>query len=134
MTQYWPSLIHPYYLSFWVREWNKHGSASPLDPLDYFRRTIQLMKGMDLVDTLRGAGLIPSQNGSTYPKSRYKNAISAVTQTTSVILKCYSSVIGDLLEEVMFCTDNAARNFIACNDDDLRADNCGPNVTFLVRQ
>lgn len=86
------------------------------------------------MDVLKEAGIEPSLNGTTYPKSRYRNAINAVTRSKSVIFKCYSSIIGDLLEEVMFCTDKQARNFIPCSNDELRAEKCGPNIKFIVRR
>nr|QHA79789.1 S13-ribonuclease [Citrus cavaleriei] len=131
MNRYWKSLLRRNTELFWVHEWKKHGSAFPHEPLDYFRRTVKLMKRMNLLSTLKAGGVEPRT--TSYPKSKYKDAIKAVTSSDNVILKCAYNETGYLLQEVMLCTDYEAETFIECNSYEMFEENCGPDIIFPPR-
>ncbi|KAL9451836.1 hypothetical protein AB3S75_013417 [Citrus x aurantiifolia] len=129
MQYYWPGLTKKD-LNLWKDQWFAHGSDSPLVPLDYFQRTIQLRKLVDLVKALRDVGIVPRYKGFTHHKSTYRQGIMKITGHNNTILKCYSSKRGHLLSEVMLCVDADARNFIDCNPEEFQQQNCGPDILF----
>lgn len=131
MHTYWKSLGRRNSELFWVHEWEKHGISSPYNPLEYFRMTIKLMKRMNLLSALKTQGVEPAT--TSYPMSRYKDAINAVTHSDSVILKCARNATGYFLQEVIICTDYVAKKFIACNRNDMNEENCGKNIIFPPR-
>merc|ERR1711988_162666 len=55
----WPSFGHPNE-SFWSHEFQKHGTCSNMDELDYFKAALKLRDDADVMAKLKSAGITPS--------------------------------------------------------------------------
>ncbi|XP_044490977.1 extracellular ribonuclease LE-like [Mangifera indica] len=77
MEKSWPSLACPSSdgFSFWSHEWDKHGtcSESVLNQHDYFQAALDLKNQVDILQTLKTAGVEP--NGEFYSLESIKDAI-----------------------------------------------------------
>lgn len=91
------------------------------------------MKMANLQDALKKGGVVPG--GSSYPKSRFVDAIMAVNNNRTPILWCGHKNQKLVLMEVIICVDGQAKNFISCNKDELPQDRCkGPKIWFLNKK
>ncbi|XP_044490657.1 ribonuclease 1-like isoform X2 [Mangifera indica] len=130
MEKSWPSLACPSSdgLSFWSHEWNKHGtcSESVLNQHDYFQAALDLKNQVDILQTLKTAGIEP--NGESYSLESIKDAIKEESGYTPRI-ECNTDESGNhQLYQIYLCVDTSASNFIECPV--FPKGNCGSNIEF----
>jgi len=100
LTQNWPNYEGDEE-SFWTLEWNKHGTCSNMQPLDYFKLALEIYARKDLQKILKDANL---SHGNSWNKS---DIVAAIKTSTSVepALSCEGR--GDL-SEIRLCLDKSA--------------------------
>nr|UZS39595.1 S2-RNase [Citrus x limon] len=137
MEKYWPSLTtrnRTRRQNFWIYQWQAHGSAQTviLEPLEYFRKAMQLTMYTDLRNTLNAKGI--AANGTSYAKTDFRKAIREKTGHTP-ILSCISTNDGErALKEVTLCVNYKATNFIPCNQRSISTESCRQeNIKFPTR-
>ncbi|KAL3675728.1 hypothetical protein R1sor_025676 [Riccia sorocarpa] len=112
LNQYWPSLSCPTSDStgFWKHEWERHGSCSSLNQHDYFKKTLALVKSVDLLKALQGAGMEPNIE-NTYDVLDVQHTLRHSIGKTPGI-QCNKRQTQ--LFQVYICVDVYAENFIEC--------------------
>lgn len=91
---------------FWSHEWSKHGTCStPVakTQLDYFSKTLNTFKTVNLLSMLTDASIVP---GSSYSSSDVLSALGG-----RAIIGCKSGK----LSEVAFCLDKDDLSVISCD-------------------
>jgi ribonuclease T2 len=94
--------------SFWYHEWAKHGTCiSTLEPscytdhkateevVDYFRKAVDLFKGLPSYEWLKAAGIEPSTT-KTYTFSQIQAALAVNRPGVEVTLGCKSGVFNEI--------------------------------------
>ncbi|XP_044491068.1 ribonuclease 1-like [Mangifera indica] len=131
MKKSWPSLACPSSdgLSFWSHEWEKHGtcSESVLNEHDYFQASLNLKNQVDLLQTLKTAGIEP--NGESYSLESIKDAVEKGSGYTPWI-ECNTDRSGNSqLYQIYLCVDASASNFIECPVFP-KGKKCGSQIEF----
>jgi len=127
METFWPNLMtdRPGY-DFWTHEYEKHGTcAESLPDLStehkYFEKTLNLRNDMNVLESLEGVGVVPS-NTDTYSLKQFRDGFDIVTKTGGACeIKCaqgdlgmaYGDIDVQYIIEVMCCLDKEFQ-FIDC--------------------
>ncbi|KAK2791366.1 ribonuclease T2-like [Emmonsiellopsis sp. PD_33] len=93
--------------SFWAHEWNKHGTCiSTLEPdcytdyapqeevVDYFRKSVELFKGLDSYNILANASIVPDSS-KTYTFEEIQEALSSA-HGQEVTINCDGDNLNEL--------------------------------------
>lgn len=86
--------------SFWLHEWTKHGSCvtPAITSNQYFSKALGLFSTLNILNTLKAAGISPSSN--TITKDSFIKALKY-----SVDISCLTYNSKSYLNEVRFCFD-----------------------------
>ncbi|EEF49431.1 extracellular ribonuclease LE [Ricinus communis] len=110
----WPDLLRGDNTNFWSREWQKHGTCSGLKLADYFKNSINLVKGINILKTLDNAGIRP--DNKNYRIVDIKKAVKIAQNKQPLQLepsiKCNVNTKGEIqLHEIRLCVNKAGKQF-----------------------
>lgn len=133
LNEYWPSLFSRDNTGFWSHEWLKHGTCAKNAPnlrgeLSYFNSTLNLLKSMPIMETLKAASIVPSMT-KVYQANDVQNVLRQVHKASRVQIDCdleHDSRI-PVLTGINFCFDTSM-NPIDCSPSKSR---CSREVRFL---
>lgn len=115
LDEYWPSLISRDNYRFWSHEWLKHGTcaknvASISGQYNYFSSTVDRVKRMQILDTLKAAGIVPSKS-RYYSAVDIQNALRQIHGASKVQIDCdyeHDQPI-PILKGINFCFDSSMK-------------------------
>ena len=119
LNTYWFSYFDHDSKSFWKHEWLKHGTCARDVSLlkgekRYFSSTIDLMKKLPILDTLKKANIMPSKS-KVYIGTEFQSALNQISQGKTVQINCdyehYQPI--PILTGINFCFDTNLK-FINC--------------------
>lgn len=97
----WPDLYKNDSVSFWQKEWNKHGTCSNMPQLEYFDQTLALNDLYPLTQWLQNSKVEP---GKEYSKENVLQALSSHFPSNSISFHCSNSNSKVVyLREIRFC-------------------------------
>ncbi len=115
LRQYWPD-FKPDEPNFWKHEYEKHGNCAVAggvvkDQLDYFVKTIDLIKQMPIMSVLSRAGIVAS-NSVKYKKSAILDTITRSGISGRPFMTCQNNIY---VRELRFCFNKQLKP-IDCNN------------------
>jgi ribonuclease T2 len=122
MYFYWPNINKipgdPEYDSFWIHEWDKHGTCSLYSQPEYFQHALDLIQWMETPDLF-----VEAKTNATI--NNYINATDLRTAFSSCALECNN---GEYISGVYTCWSTEL-NQIECPAEIIKEDTCvHPNV------
>lgn len=115
LRQYWPD-FKPDEPNFWKHEYEKHGNCAVAggvvkDQLDYFVKTINLVKQMPIMSVLSRAGIVAS-NSVKYKKNAILDTITRSGISGRPFMTCQNNIY---VRELRFCFNKQLKP-IDCNN------------------
>ncbi|XP_048234489.1 ribonuclease 3 [Ricinus communis] len=113
LNKYWPNLLLGQKNQiFWKHEWQKHGTCSQWDLVDYFKESIKLAETLNLLKILESSGIKPDDQ--LHRIVDIKKAFKA--HQLEPLIKCNTKNKSDSyqLHEIRLCVNKVGMHFEKC--------------------